>query len=148
MANCRDSISPEPTLAAHYELTSIENHPLPYTWRRIVSSDGIFACEDEITAGRLLFGGERTATEVLDRALVCNDGSAPVVSGDTAAGQYTQSGTQLTLLLQGRLTLEASGPYEIAATVSGDEIRAEKTLSHSGIGTITDFGVKIFQLAP
>lgn len=147
-ASCSDSSSLTPGLAARYDLTNIEDRPLPYTWRRIVSSDGIFACDDEITAGRLLFGPGHTAREILDRALVCNDGSAPAVSADTAAGQYTASGTQLTLMLQGTLALEASGPYEIAATINGDQIRVEKTLSHSGLGTITDFGTKLFTAAP
>jgi hypothetical protein len=146
-ASCGDSSSPTPGLAARYDLTTIEDRPLPYTWRRIVSSNGI-ACDDQITAGRLLFGAGHTAREILDRALVCNDGSAPAVSADTAAGQYTASGTQLTLMLQGTLALEAIGPYEIAATLNGDQIRVEKTLSHSGLGTITDFGTRVFTAAP
>ena len=147
VAGCTDAASPASTLGTHYELTSIENRLLPYTWRRIVSSDGIFACDDQITGGRLLFGAGHTATEILDRTLKCNDGSPPVVSGDTAAGQYTQSGTQLTIVLQGFLTLEAGSPYETSATVSGDEIHVEKTVSHNAIGTITDFGSRVFTLA-
>lgn len=146
VAGCKDSVSPTPALGAHYELTSIENRLLPYTWRRIVSSDGIFACDDQITGGRLIFGAGHTATEILDRALKCNDGSPPAVSGDTAVGQYTQSGTQLTIVLQGFLSLEAGSPYETSATVSGDEIQVEKTLSHSAIGTVTDFGSRVFTL--
>ena len=146
VAGCGDSTSATPALGTHYELTSFGDRPLPYTWRGIVSADGVFACDDEITAGRLLFGAAHSVTEILDRALKCNDGSPPALSADTAAGQYMQSGTQLTLELQGALTTEGRSPYTISATIRGDEIRVEKTVSRTSIGTLTDLGARVFTL--
>ena len=119
---------------------------MPYTWRRILAVPGTYDCEDEITGGRLLFGGSHSVTEAFDRALVCNDGSARVISGDTATGQYTQAGDQLDLVLQGTLTGEAAGPYEVSATLDGDVIRVEKTVQHGVEGGLTDIGVKVFTL--
>ena len=88
-------------------------------------------------------------SEILDRALVCNDGSAPAISADTATGQYTQTGDQLDLVLQGTLTDEGRGPYEVSAALDGDIIRVEKTVSNGGqLGSLTDIGVKVFTLEP
>src|ERR1051325_5174226 len=80
IVGCGDSNSPTPAPGGRYELTSFDGQPLPYAWRRIVAVPGAWACDDQITSGRLLFGPSHGVTEVLDRALVCNDGSAPVIS--------------------------------------------------------------------
>ena len=147
IVGCGDSSSPIPRLGARYELTSYDDQPLPYTWRRILAVPGTYACDDQITGGRLLFGSSNTVTTVFDRALVCNDGSAPVISGDTATGQYTQAGDHLDLILQGTLTAEAAGPYEVSATLDRNVIRVEKTVQNGPLGGLTDIGVKVFTLA-
>jgi hypothetical protein len=147
-AGCGDSSSPTRGLGARYELTSYDDQPLPYTWRRIVAVSGPYACDDQITGGRLLFGTSHSVTEVFDRTLVCNDGSAPVISGDTAAGQYTEAGDQLDLVLQGALTAQARSTYEVSAMLDGDVIRVQKTVSNTQLDGVTDVGVKVFTLRP
>ena len=146
-AGCSDSSGPSLSLGARYELTSYAGHSLPYTWRGIASTNG-FQCADQITGGRLLFGPDRSALDIQDRALVCNDGSAPVISNDTAQGQYTLSGNHLEMHLSGMLVAESNSPYEVSATLTGSVIQFDQLVSHTGASTITDHSTQIFALAP
>jgi len=70
------------------------------------------------------------------------------LSADTAAGQYTRSGSSLSLRLQGSLRLQAGAPYDQTAEVAGVEVRILKTISRTagGAGTLTSPIVQVFTL--
>ena len=144
---CGDSASASITLGARYELTSYDSK-LPYTWRAIVTSDGSFRCDDKIVSGRLLFGSGASVTEIIEDQLFCSDGTISPLSADTATGQYTRSGSSLSLRLQGSLRPQAGAPYDQTAEVAGVEVRILKTISRTagGAGTLTSPIVQVFTL--
>jgi hypothetical protein len=145
---CSDATAPALVLGASYSLTSYGGKPLPYVTYHAQVVGGASSCDGQITGGQIVFSNGGIATEIMNEALVCSDGFTQT-SVDTASGSYTQTGSRISLTLQGSVPPhDSAGPYDISATLSRNELHIDQTIERSiGPSTTTLSTPQVFTLA-